>query len=173
MKQLLLVAILIFMGCKSEPKTDEITAENQEESYVITAEDIAKLDYTDYILSPDSHQAILDWQKFQDLQAQIELVKTGDLSFFKVEKKIMEEFIVELKIQQPPNVITPAIRSRMTVLETSILRLQDLVNLDNIKKKDLLESIKELLVANVNLILQINKKFEKEAQQIQLPVKTN
>lgn len=172
MKQLFLLSLLIFMGCKSEPKTDEATSDNQEKSYVITSEDIEKLDYTDYILSPDSNQAILDWQKYQDLQAQIGLLKNGDLSFFKVEKKIMEEFIVELKLQQPPVVITPAIRSRMTVLETNLLRLQDLANLDNIKKTVLLESIKELLVANVNLILQINKKFEKEAQQIELPVKT-
>lgn len=171
MKQLFLLSVLIFMGCKSEPKVDESATENQEKAYVITAEDIGKLNYTDYILSSDSNQAVLDWQKFQDLQGHIELLKNGDLSFFKVEKEIMEEFISELKTEQPATVTTPAIRSRMTVLETTLLRLQDLANLDNIKKKDLLESIRELLVANVNLILQINKKFEKEAQQIQLPVR--
>ncbi len=171
MKQLFLLSVLIFMSCKSEPKVDETATENQEKAYVITAEDIEKLNYIDYILSSDSQQAVLDWQKFQDLQGHIELLKNGDLSFFKVEKEIMAEFISELKAEQPPTVTTPAIRSRMTVLETTLLRLQDLANLDNIKKKDLLESIKELLVANVNLILQINKKFEKEAQQIQLPVR--
>ncbi|HUH27231.1 hypothetical protein [Gelidibacter sp.] len=171
MKQLFLLSVLIFIGCKSEPKVDPTAIENQEKAYVITAEDIAKLNYTDYILSADSQQAVLDWQKFQDLQEQIDLLKNGNLTFFKVEKKIMEEFILELKAEQPPAVTTPAIRSRMTVLETTLLRLQDLANLDNIKKKDLMESIKELLVANVNLILQINKKFEKEAQQIQLPVR--
>ena len=171
MKQLFLLSVLIFMSCKSEPKVDETATENQEKTYVITAEDIEKLNYTDYILSSDSQQAVLDWQKFQDLQGHIELLKNGDLSFFKVEKEIMAEFISELKAEQPPTVTAPAIRSRMTVLETTLLRLQDLANLDNIKKKDLLESIKELLVANVNLILQINKKFEKEAQQIQLPVR--
>ncbi|MBA6152068.1 hypothetical protein [Gelidibacter maritimus] len=172
MKQLFLLSFLIFMGCKSEPKTDVINIQDQEKSYVFTTADIQKMDYTEYVLSADSNQAILDWQKFQDLQAQIELLKNGDLSFFKVEKNIMQEFIAELKLQQPPIVITPAIRSRMTVLETNLLRLQDLANLDNIKKPDLLESIKGLLEANVNLILQINKKFEKEAQQIELPVKT-
>lgn len=171
MKQLFLLSLLIFMGCKSEPKIDEAISEDQEKTYVVTAADIEKLDYIDYILSPDSHNALLDWQKFQDLQTQMELVKTGDLSFFKVEKQIMEEFISEFKSEQPTVVTTPAIRSRITVLETALLRLQDLANLDNIKKEDLLESIKQLLVADVNLKLQINRKFEKEAQQIQLPIK--
>ncbi|MEO5788906.1 MAG: hypothetical protein ACOH2D_15865 [Gelidibacter sp.] len=171
MKQLLLLSILIFIGCKSEPKVEDLPSENQENAFAVTAEDIEKLNYTDYILSPDSEQAIRDWQKYQDLQVNIELLKKANLSFFKVEKKIMQEFINELKAGQPESVNTPAIRSRMTVLETNLLRLQDLANLDNIKKKELLEAIKELLVADVNLKLQINKKFEKEAQQIQVPVK--
>ena len=169
MKQLLILCLLIFMGCKSEPKSEEMPAEAPEKNYVISAQDIEKLEYTDYVLSPDSKKAVLDWQKFNELQGHLELLKNGELSFFRDEKKIMEEFISELKSEQPSSVITPAIRSRMTVLETTLLRLQDLANLDNIKKTDLLESIKELLVADVNLKLQINKKFEKEAQQIQLP----
>lgn len=169
MKQLLILCVLIFIGCKSEPKVEETIQEDQEKTYVISAKDIEKLEYTDYVLSADSNKAVLDWQKFQDLQEHLELLKNGDLSFFRVEKKIMEEFILELKTEQPSSVTTPAIRSRMTVLETTLLRLQDLANLDNIKKNDLLESIKELLVADVNLKLQVNKKFEKEAQQIQLP----
>ena len=171
MKQLFLLSILIFMGCKSKPKAEEGASDNQQPSYLISAEDIEKLDYTDYVLSPQGAEAILDWQKYQDLELNIELLKDANLSFFKVEKKIMQEFIAELKKEQPDLLVTPAIRSRMTVLETNLLRLQNLSNLDNIKKEDLLEAIKELLIANVNLKLQINKKFEKEAQQIQIPVK--
>ena len=173
MKQLLLLSILVLIGCKSEPEAVATTSENEQSSYTLTAKDIEKLEYTDYILSPDSEQAILDWQKYQDLQANIDLLKNGSLSFFKVEKKIMQEFIIELKAEQPETVITPAIRSRMTVLETNLLRLQDLSNLDNIKKKELLEAIKEFLIADVNLKLQMNKKFEKEAQRILPPVKTD
>lgn len=167
MKQLLLLCILICIGCKSEPKAKESPLEDQEKSYTISAEDIDKLVYTDYILSNDSEQAIMEWKKYQDLQVNIELLKKANLSFFKVENEIMQEFITELKTEQPKIVTTPAIRSRMTVLETNLLRLQDLSNLDNIKKKDLLNAIKELLIADVNLKLQINKKFEKAAQQIQ------
>ena len=169
MKHLFLLSVLIFIGCKSEPKVEEINSEDQEKAYTLSAEDIEKLDYTDYVLSPDSEQALLDWQKYQELQVSIELLKKANLSFFKIEKNIMKEFITELKANQPEIVTTPAIRSRMTVLETNILRLQNLSNLDNIKKKELLEAIKELLIADVNVKLQINKKFEKAAQQIQIP----
>ena len=169
MKHLFLLSVLIFIGCKSEPKGEEINSEDQEKAYTLSAEDIEKLDYTDYVLSPDSEQALLDWQKYQELQVNIELLKKANLSFFKIEKNIMKEFITELKANQPEIVTTPAIRSRMTVLETNILRLQNLSNLDNIKKKELLEAIKELLIADVNVKLQINKKFEKASQQIQIP----
>lgn len=169
MKHLFLLSVLIFIGCKSEPKVEEINSEDQEKAYTLSAEDIEKLDYTDYVLSPDSEQALLDWQKYQELQVNIELLKKANLSFFKIEKNIMKEFITELKANQPEIVTTPAIRSRMTVLETNILRLQNLSNLDNIKKKELLEAIKELLIADVNVKLQINKKFEKASQQIQIP----
>ena len=169
MKHLFLLSVLIFIGCKSEPKVEEINSEDQEKAYTLSAEDIEKLDYTDYVLSPDSEQALLDWQKYQELQVSIELLKKANLSFFKIEKNIMKEFVTELKANQPEIVTTPAIRSRMTVLETNILRLQNLSNLDNIKKKELLEAIKELLIADVNVKLQINKKFEKASQQIQIP----
>ncbi|MEO8773761.1 MAG: hypothetical protein ABI263_02115 [Gelidibacter sp.] len=172
MKQFLFLSVLIFIGCKSEPEVIESTSENQKESHTVTAKDIENLEYTDYSLSPDSQQAVLDWQKYLDLQANIELLKNANLSFFKVEKPIMQEFIIELSTGQPVILTTPAIRSRMTVLETNLLRLQDLANLDNIKKKELLEAIKECLIADVNLKLQLNKKFEKEAQQNQLRVKT-
>lgn len=171
MKQLFLLGFLIFLGCKSEPKAEMITHTDQEKSSVITAADIEKLDYTDYVLSPESENAVLDWQKYQDLKATIGQLKNADFSFFKVEKNIMSDFITELKAGQPEMINTPAIRSRMTVLETNLLRMQDLFNLDNIKKTEYLEAIKELLVADVNLKLQINKKFEKEAQQILIPQK--
>ncbi len=171
MKQLFLLSILIFIGCKSEPEVVDTNSEIEQKSYTVSAEDIEKLDYTDFILSADSEAALLDWQKYQDLRANIELLKNANLSFFKVEKQIMQEFIAELQAEQPETVRTPAIRSRITVLETNLLRLQNLANLDNIKKKELLEAIKECLVADVNLKLQINKKFEKQAQQIQIPVK--
>lgn len=171
MKQLFLLSILIFIGCKSEPEVVDTNSEIEQKSYTVSAEDIEKLDYTDFILSSDSEAALLDWQKYQDLRANIELLKNANLSFFKVEKQIMQEFIAELQAEQPETVRTPAIRSRITVLETNLLRLQNLANLDNIKKKELLEAIKECLVADVNLKLQINKKFEKQAQQIQIPVK--
>lgn len=169
MKQLLFLSVLVLMACKSDPNPVEAITLNQEKSYTITAEDVEGLKYNDYVLSPKSKDAISKWQKFVDLQTNIEFLRDGDLSFFKVELPIMEEFIIELKREQPSGLIAPAIRSRVTVLETNLLRLQNLANLDNIKKKDLLLAIKELLIANANLRLQMNKKFEKEAQQIKLP----
>lgn len=173
MKYLLLFSILILVGCKSEPEQVETLPEDKERNYKLSAEDIEELDFKDYVLSTKSEEAILDWQKFQDLEANIDLLKNANLSFFRVETKIMNQFLTEFKAEQPAELKTPAIRSRITVLETNMLRLQNVANLDNIKKSELLEVIKELLVSDVNLKLQINKKYEKESQQIELPVKTD
>lgn len=173
MKYLLLFSILILVGCKSEPEQVGTFPEDKERNYKLSAEDIEELDFKDYVLSTKSEEAILDWQKFQDLEANIDLLKNANLSFFRVETKIMNQFLTEFKAEQPAELKTPAIRSRITVLETNMLRLQNVANLDNIKKSELLEVIKELLVSDVNLKLQINKKYEKESQQIELPVKTD
>lgn len=169
MKAVAFLSILFLVGCKSDSKQDESLVSEEAIAYTITADDVEALEYDDYVLSPKSKSATADWNKFKELQENIEFLKKGNLSFFQVEKQIMQEFIVELKREQPETVTTPAIRARVTVLETNLLRLQNLANLDNIKKKDLLSAIKELLIANVNLKLQINKKFERESQRIELP----
>lgn len=169
MKYVLLLGGLIFMGCQSGPKNDTVRLDDPEKSSVVTAQDIEKLDYTDFVLGTESAEAVLEWAKYQDLQLHIEYLKAADFSFFKVENERMKTFISELKAEQPEAVASPAIRSRLTVLETNLLRMQNLANLDNIDKTEFLNAIEELLVADANLKLQINKKFEKQAQQIQFP----
>lgn len=170
MRQLVLLSILIFIGCQSEPKKEVSIPETQTENRSVSAADIAKLQYTEFVLGPDGAEAVLDWPKYQELLQHITLLKTADFSFFEVKNEDMATFISGLKDEQPESVKTPAIRSRLTVLETNLLRLRSLVNRRNLEKNELLEALEELFIADANLKLQINKKFEKQTQQIQLPV---
>ena len=158
-------------GCKSEPKpTETVEAKKTtEDSERITAKDIEKLRYTDYILSADAKAATATWQKYNDLEAQIELLKKGNLSFFRTEKTLLKTYIEDLKKEQPVAVKSPSIDARILVLETQLLKLQSYSTLSNIKKADILKTIKDFLISFANLNLQINKKLEFESQIIEIP----
>ena len=55
------------------------------------------------------------------------------------------------------------------VLETKLLKLNNDLVLDNYSKENKLESIKELLISNSNLIYLINKKLEFDKNDVGRP----
>ena len=75
----------------------------------------------------------------------------------------------DLKTTIPEAANTPAILARLKIVETSGYKLEDQLMLTQPKPKEVLAAIKEFLVSFSNLNLQINKKFEKESQNIQKP----
>jgi len=165
------LSLLFLFGCKSDPETTEIVETNKttKDSEQITAKDIEKLRYTDYILSSDAKEATSTWQKYNDLNAQVELLRKGNLSFFKTEKPLLKTYMEDLKKEQPTAVKSPSIDARILVLETQLLKLQSYSTLSNIKKEDILKTIKDFLISFANLNLQINKKLEFESQIIEMP----
>jgi hypothetical protein len=107
--------------------------------------------------------------KFQELRKHIDDLKKGDLSFFIEEKTIIQEFTTELESQIPESLNDASINARLVALKTTIYKLHDDATLNSHDKKLLLISIKETLIAQISLIFQINKKFEKDGQQIKKP----
>mgnify|MGYP005816383849 FL=1 len=162
--------IFLVSSCNQEPKAVDTTIiETTKEEQKITKEDIEKIKYVEYLLSADSQNAVSTWQKYQDLSTNIDLLKNANFSFFKDEEAIFKTFINDFKAETPATIKSPAIDSRITVLETKLLKLHDSANLDNIDKKVVLKDIKDLFVAFTNLNLQINKKLEFESQVIEKP----
>ena len=66
----------------------------------------------------------------------------------------------------PETIKTAPILSRIMALETKLLKLSSTLKLDNMDKATQLSCIKEFLVAMSNLNLQINKKFELDANLV-------
>jgi hypothetical protein len=162
--------LFVVLGCKENNASAESTVESQSsQAYKITAKDIEGLKYTDFALSDLSEASTKDWLKFRELLSQIDILKKGDLSFFKDDKAILVSFITDLKNEIPDVVNTVSVVVRLSVLETVLFKLEGVSNLKNIPKDVLLNAIKEVLVAHSNLILQINKKFEKDSQKIERP----
>ena len=160
--------LLISNGCKkSEPQKQ--TTEISQEITVITASDIEALEYTEYVLSDLSKEAIRDWMKFQDLQVQINQLKSGNITFFENDKDILKELLNELKTSLPEQLNDPSIFSRIVALETSAYKLHDEAVFNKNDKTSLLNSLKEVLKAYSSLIFQLNKKFEKQIHNIQKP----
>ncbi|MEZ4801729.1 MAG: hypothetical protein R2797_03075 [Gelidibacter sp.] len=168
----LICSLAFFVGCNSQSnKTINEVSDQEKDSERITPKDIESLKFTDYVLSPEASQAVVNWQRYQELMTQMEFLKKADFSFFGGKNELLMNFLKDLQSDIPPSVATPAIKERLIALETKLLKLHSTLKLSNVKKKEMLSNIKELLVATSNLHLQINKKFELESQVIENPNK--
>jgi hypothetical protein len=166
----LFLSFILVLGCKSETEQTTIELSNQDKDLEkITPKDIENLKYTDYILGPEASEAVINWQRYQELTMQLDYLKRADLSFFSGKNEILTTFLKDLRTDMPQRVATPAIKERLIALETKLLKLHSTLKLSNAKKSEKLNNIKELLVATSNLHLQINKKFELESQVIENP----
>jgi len=158
------------LSCKTNKEDDETMSETtQVQAYEPTAKDIEGINYVEYVLSDTAEDATKDWLKFQELSTQIEVLKKADLSFFKDDKAILLGFITDLKNEIPEKLNESPIVVRLIALETTIYKLEGTATLHDVQKEALLESIEDVLISHTNLIFQINKKLEKEAQKIEKP----
>ncbi|WP_053990448.1 hypothetical protein [Mangrovimonas sp. TPBH4] len=167
---LLCCSALLVVSCGGDSQTQTVIVnETREDPNQITSKDIEALDFTDYLLNSSSQSKIADWEKLHELNTQAEFLRKGDLSFFAGSDSIVKVFVGEFKAEIPATVKTNVIKARVTALETKLLKLNADTDLDNIAKEVLLQDIKEFLEALANLNLQINKKFEKDANNVGRP----
>lgn len=161
---------VLMTSCKSD-KVSEVILETQEQidAKTISQKDIESIRYDEYGLSSDSQKAVNDWQKFQELNIQIDILKNGDLAYFSGDPLIIKTFLQELRTEMPKQLRTNEISARITALDTKTQKLNSLLRLANIDKQEKLNAIREFLVTTSNLNLQINKKFEFEKNNVLKP----
>lgn len=165
---ILSIFILIF-SCK-KTQDDNLTDENKDNaSQKLSESDISKMDYTDFVLDERTEQAIEDWEEYEQLQDIISNVKKGDLSFFRNNEDAVKALLKDIKTNIPMAVNTPETLARIQVLETKIYKLESLSNLTSTLKDELNSTIKEFFISVSNLNFQMNKKLEKENQNIVRP----
>ena len=161
---ILLLCCVMVLSCgddkSSESQTESI--ENTNQNAKITAKTIENIDYKDYALSPESEKMIVTWEKYQELAMQINYLKKADFSFFNGDKELLKKFIDEFKSQIPEEVKTNPTMSRIAIIETSLLKLNENLTIDNIERKDKITGIKDVFVAFSNLNYQINRKLERD-----------
>ncbi|WP_353779201.1 hypothetical protein [Winogradskyella sp. 3972H.M.0a.05] len=168
----ILLSAIAVVSCKKEANTseaDQVKEEQSQKRDQITRKDIEDLSYSDYVLSSEADKLIMDWQKFQEFNSQIDFLKQAEFSFFRNDKKIMTTLLDEMKSTIPEQINTNTIQSRIIVVETTALKLYDVLNLNNVEKNIKLTAIKEILASVSYLNLQINKKLELDANNIKRP----
>ena len=164
-----LCLFVITFSCKKNQDTVEAINDKPIDSLGIKVKDIAKIKYTDYILDTRVEEKITYWNSYTQLQEAVNKINKADLTFFKNNGKEIRELLATLKQTIPLEVNSAAIMARITALETKLLKLESLSNLDTTSKTELLSAIKEFLIAFSNLNLQMNKKIENDNIIIEKP----
>lgn len=169
-KILSIISIFILISSCKKTEEEENSPINTIEttSQELSEKDISKLDYLDFALDEKTEQVIENWGEYYQIQDIVTNVKEGDLNFFK-EKETIKTLLTDLKKNIPEPVNTSATLARLQVLETKIYKLESLSNLSTTNKDALKSSIKEFLISFSNLNFQMNKKLEKDSNNIQKP----
>ncbi|WP_223551321.1 hypothetical protein [Aestuariivivens sp. NBU2969] len=161
MKPIYLFSLFIlFLSCnqrdtsKSDNKTDQPFIKTVNQS------DLSKINYTEFVLSPEAQRAIENWVEYNQLQEQVGYLKKGDLSFFNDNKKAIETLLKDLNKNIPEDLKDNSILARLKVVETTIYKLESLVQLSTTTKPELIEGIKAFLISVSNLDLQLNEVIE-------------
>jgi cysteinyl-tRNA synthetase len=135
----------------------------------ITESDISKLKFLEYGLDTKTEKEIQSWEKYKELEDITAKLKKGDLTFFKDNSEAIKTFLKDFKEKIPDTLNTPSVAARIIALETKLYKLESASNLSTTTKEELRVTIKEFLESLSNLNLQMNKKLEKDSQDIQTP----
>lgn len=162
------VFILIF-GCKKNQQVKTESNIARIDSTSIKIDDINKLNYVDFVLDSKSKNKISEWIMYDDLNEKIEELKKADLSYFKSDKEVVETLIEEFTTTIPENINTDDVNARALIVQNMYLKLNGTINLSTSEKEEIVIAIKDLLESFSNLNYQINKKFERDSQNIVKP----
>lgn len=152
---------------KKQQEIDKTTKTNTTNSLIEA--DVAKLKYLEFDLDPKVEVLAEPWQPYTRLSTTTELVKKADFSFFDEDDQAVFELIKELRNTIPDTLKTQSVLSRITIVENMLYKLDESYKLSTTTKPELLSSVKSFLVSYSNLNFQLNKKLEKDNQNIIRP----
>lgn len=169
MRLILFAVILTVISCKQDVTPVTETSTKQEQHERVTKKDVANLEYSDFILDTRVATKIESWSKYEELNQVIEELKQANFTFFTTDTETLKVLVKELKETVPEQFNTPTILARLRAIETQFYKLHSMANLSSIDKSQMLITIKDCLESFSYLNLQLNKKVEKESQNIVKP----
>lgn len=170
MKFCIYTILSVFLLQCQQSKEEIVTQEtSQKIENTISKKEISNLNYKEYLIDQKAKKDIQLWLKYNDLNTEIERLKAADFSFFTDNAEVINSFLDELKSSLPETLNNNAIQARLLILETSFLKFESVMNVPISTKTERLSNLKSIFVAFSNLNFQINKKIERESQQIEKP----
>lgn len=167
MKNILIVALLVMLSsCKKEVTAITETTLVAKDSTKITKEDISKINYIEYGIDSKAKITLDSWQAYNTISSAIDKIKQADFTFFKTDDAIFNTTLTDIETTTPEAIDSEPIKARILILRTKLLKLRESINLNTASKSEKLIAIRELFQSFSYVTLQINKKFEKEAQNI-------
>lgn len=167
MKHLKILLLLVaFSACKNESKTATETLLNENDSTKVTKEDISKINYIEFGVDNKAKKTLDSWRAYNTISRAIFSVKQGDFVFFNSDDEVFNAALKDLETTTPETINSEPVKARVLILRTKLLKFREIVNLNTASKSDKLFALKELFQSFSYVTLQINKKFEKEAQNI-------
>ena len=170
MKHLITLILLVTLfSCKKEVNTTTETTLISNDTTNITKEDISKINYIEFGIDNKAKETLDSWQAYNTISTAIETVKQADFTFFNSDETIFNTTLKDIETTTPEAVDSEPIKARILILRTKLLKFREVINLNTSNKNDKLVALKELFQSFSYVTLQINKKFEKEAQNIIKP----
>jgi hypothetical protein len=170
MKHLIILILLVALSaCKKEVDNALEINNIANDSTKITKEDISKIKFIEYGIDNKAKRTLDSWEAYSTISRAIEATKLGDFTFFKSDDEVFNTTLKDVETTTPIIINSEPIKARVLILRTKLLKLREAVNLNTATKKEKLVALKELFQSFSYVTLQINKKFEKEAQNIIKP----
>ena len=111
-----------------------------------------------------------NWPNYPLLDTAITNLENGDPIFFKQPIEDINQLFLDIKKSVPNSLKTNSILARVKVTETLARKLHELYSLEDTDLKEAEQTKSNLIKSHTNLIFQINKTREKEAQRITKPI---
>jgi len=121
------------------------------------------------ILNSSTSQEFTDWNHYLILDAAIKNLENGDATFFKQPIEDLNQLFLNIKKSVPNPLKINSILARVKVTETLARKLNELYSVEDTDFIETEQTISNLIESHNNLIFQINKTREKEAQRISKP----
>ena len=167
----LICSVTLFLGCNKTKKVEAFSVQtnSNSKSTALTVTDINKQRYRDFELDIAAAKIIDHWKSYKELALIVANVKKANFTDLTDNTEGLHELISNLKQGIPLVLKSSSILARIKVLETKLFKLESLVNLDTKTKNLLLIDVISFLESFSNLNFQINKKLERDSQNISRP----
>ena len=158
-----LLIIISFFSCKNPSEESKTPLAQQE----ITASLFGNSNFVFPELTAEANIEVSHWGAYEDFEVEMKLINGNNIEELQIKTIRLVSNIDSLTKNPPDTLNTRAISSRLIVVKTRSLLLEQVLNNSRIDSIQLQNYINELNISVKNLMLQINEKFQKDAIDLQ------